>query len=254
MAGDWIKIEKTLLTKPEVFGIARRVGQCRTDVVGRLVSVWSWLDSITDSGAGLRIACEDIDAIAGTAGFAEAMRAEGWLEGRDGSLQVPNFERHNGNSAKARALEAEAKRLRRLSDISSDLMSDNCPTKSAENVRPENRTEEKTVCLFDQIHKFRTDRAGSLAAIAGKLFQKTGYAGTDGKLLWQVATLVLCGKLTEHAAFDSAEAVANGQSSKPIAYFRKVLETHVGDAARFKSLLSSVTFERGFDFSSPKEM
>lgn len=143
MAGDWIKIEHSLPAKPEVFAIAARVGQNRAEVVGRLILVWSWMDEITDSGTGLRIASNDIDDIAGTPGFAEAMREAGWLTGRDLSLQVPNFQRHNGTSAKARALESEAKRLRRLSGKSSDHASDICPTKSAVNVRPEKRREER---------------------------------------------------------------------------------------------------------------
>lgn len=145
MAGDWIKITLNLTTKPEVFAIAKLVGQNRHEVVGRLVAIWTWADQTTTDGEQLALTSEDLDEIAGTGGFAAAMRSAGWLEGRDGSLQLPNFERHNGSSAKARALEQEAKRLRRLSDKTSDNMSDTCPTKQARKVRPEKRREEKSL-------------------------------------------------------------------------------------------------------------
>lgn len=130
MAGDWIKIEHALPQKTEVFGIARRVGQSRAEVVGRLVTFWSWADENSVDGNNLTLTSQEVDEIVGLPGFAAAMRAEGWLGGRDNSLQLPNWQRHNGNSAKARALEKEAKRLRRLSDDPSE----DCPTKPAENV------------------------------------------------------------------------------------------------------------------------
>lgn len=135
MAGDWIKIQHSLPQKPEVFAIARSVGQNRDTIVGLLVRFWSWCDQNSVNGSGLSLTSDDVDDMVGVRGFAAAMRASGWLTGDDGSLQVPNFERHNTNSAKARALETEAKRLRRLSDA----VSDTCPTKDVQNVRPEKR-------------------------------------------------------------------------------------------------------------------
>ncbi len=132
--------------------MSRVVGQNRYEVSGRLMVVWAWFDQITASGELSGVSFADIDEIAGSQGFAAAMHQAGWLAGEDGKLQVPNWERHNGNSAKARALEAEAKRLRRLSDN----VSDNCPTFLASNVRPEaSRGEEtrreKKRTLVDQV-------------------------------------------------------------------------------------------------------
>lgn len=140
MAVNWIKIETSLPKKPEVFGMAKIVRQTRREIVGQLLDVWLWLNEVTATGRDIPVAKSDIDEVAGCAGFAAAMHQVGWLAGEDGALQIPNWERHNGNSAKARALESEAKRLRRLSDNVSDI----CPTILAPNVRPDERRREET--------------------------------------------------------------------------------------------------------------
>lgn len=106
------------------------------EVVGLVVRFWSWLDRNTATGEGIRASERHIDMLVGRTGFAAAMRQVGWLSGEDGALQVPHYDRHNGASAKARALEAEAKKLRRS-------VAEKCPTNSAENVGPEKRREEK---------------------------------------------------------------------------------------------------------------
>ena len=99
MAGDWIKVEKELHDKPEVRRMARALRLSRFDIVGRLVSVWSWADSHSFTGSGMDISEEDIDDIADLIGFADALRQVGWLKGRAASLEFPNFGRHNGQSA-----------------------------------------------------------------------------------------------------------------------------------------------------------
>lgn len=114
MAGDWIKVEKELNDKPEVRRMARALHLSRFDIVGRLVSVWSWADSHSFTGSGMDISEEDIDDIADLNGFADALRQVGWLKGRAASLEFPNFGRHNGQSAKRRAMESERKRLGRM--------------------------------------------------------------------------------------------------------------------------------------------
>ena len=64
MAGDWIKVEKELNDKPEVRRMARALHLSRFDIVGRLVSVWSWADTHSFTGSGMDISEEDIDDIA----------------------------------------------------------------------------------------------------------------------------------------------------------------------------------------------
>ena len=45
-----------------------------------------------------------IDRYTHCVGFADALRKVGWLSGRDAAIEFPNFNRHNGQTAKTRAL------------------------------------------------------------------------------------------------------------------------------------------------------
>jgi hypothetical protein len=137
----WIKIRADIFEDPRVLQLS---DICRTEVehtVGLLVRFWSWADRHTTDGTGLRITTARIDRLVNMPGFGPALLEIGWLEGTEGDYTIPRFLRHNGESAKARALESEAKEIRR----SLKKQSDKCPTNSPENVRPEKRREEKTV-------------------------------------------------------------------------------------------------------------
>lgn len=114
MAGDWIKIRIDLSDDPNVYILSDIVSLDVPTVVGHLALFWGWMDRHTPDGKSLRLTDAVIDKRVGVEGFSSALRQVGWLSGDDMALELPNFDRHNGNSAKARALESEAKRLRRL--------------------------------------------------------------------------------------------------------------------------------------------
>lgn len=119
MAGDWIKVEKALMDKPEVRRLARVLNLSRYDISGRLFAVWAWADTHSFSGSDMWITEDDIDDIADLSGFADALRQVGWLKGRAASLEFPNFDRHNGQTAKRRAMESDKKRRQRDSCVES---------------------------------------------------------------------------------------------------------------------------------------
>lgn len=104
MAGDWMKIELELSDKPEVHYIANALNMDPDAAVGKLVRVWAWFDKHTQDGNALGVTYSLLDRITGVTGFGEAMCFAGWLEQRDKVLHMPNFDRHNGESAKKRAL------------------------------------------------------------------------------------------------------------------------------------------------------
>jgi hypothetical protein len=107
MAGDWIKMEVGLPEKPEVWQIAGMVGIDADAVVGKLLKVWRWFDAHTEDGNAHGVTYALVDHVAGVTGFGEAMAMCAWLE-QDGSLlRLPNFDRHNGKTAKNRALTAK---------------------------------------------------------------------------------------------------------------------------------------------------
>lgn len=150
MAGDWIKAGLTTPDKPEVVKLAEILHMDDPDfVLGKLWRFWAWADANTQDGV-LKTKYAHIDRVVYCPGFARGLVSVGWLQGREGALVIPNFDRHNGNSSKARALEAEAKRIRRslkdqsdnVSDVESDKCPTPCPTVVRHNVGPEKRREE----------------------------------------------------------------------------------------------------------------
>lgn len=137
MAGDWIKMRSNLGTDPDVVDIAARVSLDEFGVVGRLQALWAWADQHSRDGILPRATSAFVDRLTACPGFAEALRQVGWLEGRDSALRLPNWDRHNGNSAKTRALEAKKKQRQR------DKCPDDRPPSNGTTAGPEKRREEK---------------------------------------------------------------------------------------------------------------
>lgn len=121
---SWIKIRTNLATDPAVSRMALILKTPARQVVGCLVAVWCWADELTADGYIEHASLEQIDEIAGKKGFASAMVTVGWLASNDAGVVLPKWDRHNGQSAKARAGEAERKRLQRQ-----DTQSGKCPDK-----------------------------------------------------------------------------------------------------------------------------
>src|SRR5262245_46241811 len=104
MAGDWIKVEHTMPDKPEVGQIAARLAIDHDAAVGKLVRFWIWADQQCVNGNGLSVTKTALDRVTLCAGFTDALLAVGWLRAQGNHFIVPNFDRHNGQTAKARAL------------------------------------------------------------------------------------------------------------------------------------------------------
>lgn len=107
MAGDWIKIENTTPDKPEVFAIAEYLNIHPEHAFGCLCVLWIWADQQTIDGNAANVTKTLVDRKTGVPNFAEAMISVGWLLMTDTGLQFVNFDRHNGETAKQRALTAK---------------------------------------------------------------------------------------------------------------------------------------------------
>jgi hypothetical protein len=107
VAGDWIKVEHATPDKPEVWQMAGILNMNADEVFGKLFRVWRWFDQHTENGNAVGVSYSLIDRVAGVAGFAEAMTLSGWLNQNGHLLSLPNFSRHNGKTAKNRALTNE---------------------------------------------------------------------------------------------------------------------------------------------------
>lgn len=108
MASSWIKVEVITPDKPEVYQLAELLELDPDAVLGKLIRLWSWADQQTIDGNAdcnaVSVTKSAIDRITFVRGFAEAMLRVGWLALDGEKLIFPNFERHNGNSTKKRAL------------------------------------------------------------------------------------------------------------------------------------------------------
>lgn len=130
MASNWIKVEVITPDKPEIFRLAEILNIDPDAVLGKAIRFWVWADqqtidgnadnitdnkkcnatSVTNSEQVKRrshavvITKSAIDRICFMAGFSDALIQVGWLSEVDGVLVLPNFDRHNGESSKKRAL------------------------------------------------------------------------------------------------------------------------------------------------------
>lgn len=138
MAGEWLKMECATPDKPEVFAITAAMGWEDPDLaVGKLFRVWRWFDQQTTDGNARGVTAALLDRIAGATGFAQAMIDVGWLIVTSAGVELPNFDKHNGATAKGRA--QGAKRVanhRSNATCNADTVTDALP-------REEKKREEK---------------------------------------------------------------------------------------------------------------
>lgn len=141
MAGDWIKVEVSTPDKPEVVSMADELGIDQDAVFGKCLRLWIWADSQTEDGYALSVTNVFIDRITFCNGFAQALQNVGWLTVENGKLNLPNFSRHNGKSAKNRANSASRMKTKRRRDAASVT---NGVTNVTQEAQPEKRREEKS--------------------------------------------------------------------------------------------------------------
>ena len=133
MAGDWIKVETATVDKPEIFQIADMLDMDPDEAFGKCVRFWIWADQQSRNGHALNVTKKYLDRVCHRDGFTDALEKVGWLQ-RDGdTFDVPNFDRHNGKTAKQRALATKRKQNERSK----------CHDASVTKTRPEKRREEK---------------------------------------------------------------------------------------------------------------
>lgn len=116
MAGDWLKIEKDTPEKPEVFAISEKLRISVGDAFLGCFRLWRWADTHTSDGSVPNLPAEAIDTVTRLPGFSQALVAVGWLQVESGTLTLPNFDRHMGQSAKKRVYGAERQRRFRSQD------------------------------------------------------------------------------------------------------------------------------------------
>jgi hypothetical protein len=131
----WIKIDVNLHEKPEVIQLSSILGIPVEQVMGCLFRIWSWFDQHTDNGHALRVTYVTLDRFVCHTGFAEALNLVGWIAQDGADLSLPNFDRHNGKSAKKRALDAERQAKKRHELVVTHVTSNLVPEKRREDLK-----------------------------------------------------------------------------------------------------------------------
>lgn len=110
MAGDWIKMRADLQTHPKVVRIVSALKADKLRVIGGLHAVWCLFDTHSEDGTLDGYTFEAIDNEIRWPGFSAAMSSVDWLSTDGDSSLLPEFDEHNGQSAKRRAQETKRKR------------------------------------------------------------------------------------------------------------------------------------------------
>lgn len=146
MAGDWLKVEESTPDKPEIAVLARKLGVSQGDAFLEWFRVYRWAGRACP-GFVPNLSLADLNMLSGArAGTCEALASGeiAWLHLGSGGITFEKWDRHNGKSAKARALEAEKKRNQRgKTDEVAPPMSRDCPDTSGTSSGPDERRREE---------------------------------------------------------------------------------------------------------------
>ena len=252
MAQNWIKLRKDIHGDPAVIGIAAGTGLDVDTVVGKLTKLWSWADSHTVDGFIRNATFEWIDGLVGVNFFAENLEKNRWLKRKKGGIVIPNFERHNGESAKQRGLTAmRVEKTRNGKNVTDALPDKTRQDKSRTDKTRQDKTRAGQSSLNGQSLRAVTDNArGESAAVwtaqksfaweehAAEVDRLVGVVGdpSSRKLIWQAMYAAYNG-LTPAWLAAAVQGLKMSQARKPGAWLCDVLrKTALEQGRDFKAL------------------
>lgn len=136
MAGDWLKCNFGLRNHRCVMYVASATGLDQDHVVGKLMRLWEWAQTQTETGKVRPCNIQMVDSIVGSEGFGKALAESEWIEVGDGWVRFTRWDEHNSKGAKERALDNARKRR----NVSGNLPDDN--RKVSGKVRYQSRAEQ----------------------------------------------------------------------------------------------------------------
>lgn len=150
MASQWIKYVKGLHETPEVLQIAQLLNLDVYSVIGRLLRIWEYIDTHfeCDLGPDDDLVIRHAAVTLGALHFAQpgaqelfcALEKVGWVMRENDTLRFVHWGRHNGKSAKARALAALRSERYRVRCASRSRHGRVTETSRLEKRREDNRT------------------------------------------------------------------------------------------------------------------
>lgn len=103
----WIKLEHDLLTSPKFITLASRLRHGRVTVLGALATLWMAADRHCIENRLNGMTLEAVDALVEIPGFGQALVEIGWIKVHADSVEVVDYQEHNGATAKSRLLAAK---------------------------------------------------------------------------------------------------------------------------------------------------
>jgi len=132
MAGDWIKLQHATPDKPEIWQLSEILDIAPEQVVGHLLRLWIWCDQQLLNSNAVNVTDVLIESVTRCKGMARALKKVGWLEGENYSFSFTNYDRHNGKSAKNRALTAQRVAESRAKTCNENVTHESLPEKRRE--------------------------------------------------------------------------------------------------------------------------
>ncbi len=144
MAGEWIPIDITLGSKPEVQELVDLTGQPVEVVVYRLLQLWGWASLNSADGTARATPARLARVCGGDEPFWLSVEAVGWISFDNESVTISKWGDRFSSAAKARAVDRKRKNTEKT-DAFREL-SEKIPSEGGRNSdyrRGEDRTEEK---------------------------------------------------------------------------------------------------------------
>lgn len=113
MTVNWIKFRKNLISDGRVLIVSHKCHVDSVTVIGALVTLWCLADEYADkNGCLFGYTADIIDKEVGIVNFCESLGAD-WMDLAGEWVRLPDYQIHNGETAKKRAQATERKRLSR---------------------------------------------------------------------------------------------------------------------------------------------
>lgn len=131
VAGEWIPMDISLDTKPEVQELVDLTGEPVDAVVFRLFKLWGWASLNTADGTARATPARLARICGGSEAFWKCVEEVGWIAFDGDTLTIPKWEERFSMAAKARAVDRNRKKAARNTDVRE--VSGKCPNELGKN-------------------------------------------------------------------------------------------------------------------------